>query len=103
MKQQKTTVLIALLTVVAYTLGHASVTVKDGWEEPIVVWLAVILKTGNVFVVLMAKFKVLAQYFPITEKRTNLSICTGCIDISDHVLLFPTCTVNLHVIIVIKL
>ena len=36
MKQQKTTVLIALLTVVAYTLGHASVTVKDGWEEPIV-------------------------------------------------------------------
>lgn len=69
MKQQKTTVLIALLTVVAYTLGHASVTVKDGWEEPIVVWLAVILKTGNVFV-LMAKFKVLAQYFPITEKGT---------------------------------
>ena len=47
MKQQKTTVLIALLTVVAYTLGHASVTVKDGWEEPIVVWLAVILKTGT--------------------------------------------------------
>ena len=46
MKQQKTTVLFALLTAVSFVLGHASVTVKDGWEEPVVVWLAVALKTG---------------------------------------------------------
>ncbi|CAB4036868.1 Hypothetical predicted protein, partial [Paramuricea clavata] len=47
MKQQKTTVLFALLTAVSFVLGHASVTVKDGWEEPVVVWLAVVLKTGR--------------------------------------------------------
>ncbi len=46
MKQQKTTVLLALVTVVSFVLGHASVTVKDGWDEPIVIWLAVVLKTG---------------------------------------------------------
>ena len=46
MKQQKTTVLIAILSLVSFMLGHGSLHVKDGWDEPIVIWMAVVLKTG---------------------------------------------------------
>ena len=46
MKQQKTTVLLAVLSLVSFAIGHASVTVKDGWDEPVVVWIAIALKTG---------------------------------------------------------
>jgi hypothetical protein len=46
MKQRKTTVLITILSLVSYAMGHASLTVKEGWEEPIVIWLAIVLKTG---------------------------------------------------------
>ena len=49
MKQQKTSVLIGILSLVSFMLGHVSLHVKDGWEEPIVLWLAVVLKTGNFF------------------------------------------------------
>jgi hypothetical protein len=49
MKQQKTTVLIAILSLVSFMLGHGSLHVKDGWDEPIVLWLAVVLKTGTLF------------------------------------------------------
>ena len=47
MKQQKTTILIAVLSIVSYALGHASVPVKDAWNEPVIIWLAIVLKTGN--------------------------------------------------------
>ena len=46
MKQQKTTVLIAILSLVSFMFGHGSLHVKDGWDEPIVIWMAVVLKTG---------------------------------------------------------
>ena len=47
MKQRKTTVLIAIISLVSYAMGHASLTVKEGWNEPIVVWLVIVLKTGQ--------------------------------------------------------
>ena len=47
MKQQKTTILIALLSLVSFCLGHSFVEVKTAWDEPVVIWYAVVLKTGS--------------------------------------------------------
>jgi hypothetical protein len=47
MKQQKTTVLIGLLSLVSFCLSHSSVEVKPAWNEPLVIWTAVVLKTGS--------------------------------------------------------
>jgi hypothetical protein len=47
MKQQKTTILIGLLSVVSFCLGHSCVEVKSAWNEPLVIWTAVVLKTGS--------------------------------------------------------
>ena len=47
MKQQTTTVLIGILSLIAATNGHAELAVKIGWTEPIVTWIAVVLKTGK--------------------------------------------------------
>ena len=46
MKQQKATVLIALISLFSYFLGHADVAIKSGWSEPVIVWFAIVLKTG---------------------------------------------------------
>jgi hypothetical protein len=56
MKQRKTTVLLGILSLVSFMLGHASLHVKDGWEEPIVLWMAVVLKTGISFSTILYSF-----------------------------------------------
>ena len=49
LKQQKTTVLLGLLSLIAFSLGHATVQVHDFWSEPIILWMAIVLPTGNFF------------------------------------------------------
>lgn len=49
MKQQKATVLIALISLFSYSLGHADVAIKSGWSEPVIVWFAIVLKTGKFY------------------------------------------------------
>lgn len=46
MKQKKTTVLMGLLSLFSFVTGHAYVSIKTGWSEPAVVWMAIVLKTG---------------------------------------------------------
>lgn len=49
LKQRKTTVLLGILSLIAFTFGHASVQVHKFWIEPIILWMAVVLPTGNFF------------------------------------------------------
>ena len=53
LKQRKTTVLLGLLSIIAFTLGHATVQVHDFWSEPIILWMAIVLPTGNFFISLI--------------------------------------------------
>ena len=62
LKQQKTTVLLGILSLIAFTLGHASVQVHDFWSEPMILCMAVVLPTGNFFLQLNANLR----YNPLT-------------------------------------
>ncbi|XP_078364593.1 uncharacterized protein LOC144649007 [Oculina patagonica] len=46
-KQRKTTVLFGLLTLISFTLGHASINVNGFGEEPIILWMAIVMPTGG--------------------------------------------------------
>lgn len=47
MKQRETTVLVGILTMLSFALGHATLSVKDFWHEPVIVWMAIVLPTGK--------------------------------------------------------
>ena len=49
MKQRDTTVLIGMLTMLSFAMGHATLSVKDFWNEPVIVWMAIVLPTGKNF------------------------------------------------------
>ena len=50
LKQQKTCVLLGLLSLYSFCLGHAAVSVKKVWWEPVIIWMALVLKTGNTYI-----------------------------------------------------
>ena len=41
LKQRKTKILLGLLSLISFCLGHASVKVHDFWNEPIILWMAI--------------------------------------------------------------
>ena len=47
MKQRETTVLLGLLIVISFSLGHACLNLNDFWTEPIITWIAIVLPTGK--------------------------------------------------------
>ena len=49
MKQRDTTVLIGMLTMLSFAMGHVTLSVKDFWNEPVIVWMAIVLPTGKNF------------------------------------------------------
>ena len=46
MKQRETTVLLGILTLISFCMGHAALQINEFWTEPIIVWIAVVLPTG---------------------------------------------------------
>lgn len=47
MKQRETTVLLGLLSLISFSMGHTAVEVKAFWMEPVIAWLVVVLPTGK--------------------------------------------------------
>jgi hypothetical protein len=47
MKQIPTTILLGILSLISYCMGHAAVDVSHFWSEPVILWLVVVLPTGN--------------------------------------------------------
>ena len=47
MKQRETTVLLGILTMISFCMGHTSTSVNDFWTEPIILWIAIVLPTGK--------------------------------------------------------
>ena len=47
MKQRETTVLLGILTMISFCMGHTSTSVNDFWTEPIILWIATVLPTGK--------------------------------------------------------
>ncbi len=47
MKQQETTVLLGMLTLISFCMGHSAVEMQEFWTEPIITWIAVVLPTGK--------------------------------------------------------
>ncbi|KAM7446762.1 hypothetical protein ABFA07_004883 [Porites harrisoni] len=45
MKQRETTVLLGILTMISFCMGHTSTSVNDFWTEPIILWIAIVLPT----------------------------------------------------------
>ncbi|XP_068691181.1 scavenger receptor cysteine-rich type 1 protein M130-like [Montipora foliosa] len=45
MKQRETTVLLGILTLISFCMGHAALRINEFWTEPIIVWIAVVLPT----------------------------------------------------------
>ena len=64
LKQRKTTILLGLLSLISFCLGHASVKVHDFWNEPIILWMAIILPTGMWF-----KFKYIVKHLSIRSEQ----------------------------------
>ena len=48
MKQPETTVLFGFLTMSSFCLGHTSTSINDFWNEPIILWIAIICFTFKV-------------------------------------------------------
>ena len=46
LKQRQTTILLGVLSLISFCLGHASINVHDFWNEPIILWMAIVLPTG---------------------------------------------------------
>ena len=47
MKQCKTTVLLGILSLISFSLGHANLKVACMWVEPVIIWTCIILTTGE--------------------------------------------------------
>ena len=47
MKQTETTILLGLLSLISFLMGHASTHVHEFWSEPNVLWIVFVLPTGN--------------------------------------------------------
>ena len=47
MKQRESTVLLGILTMISFCVGHALIKVNTFWKEPVIFWLAVVLPTGK--------------------------------------------------------
>ena len=71
LKQRKTTVLLGILSLIAFTLGHASVQVHGFWSEPIILWMAIVLPTGNFFLSSKQKLKTLSIRQTLSDSKAN--------------------------------
>ena len=67
LKQRKTTILLGPLSLISFCL--ASVKVHDFWNEPIILWMAIVLPTGMWF-----KFKNKVKSLSIGSDRSEESI-----------------------------
>ena len=47
MKQRPTTVLLGIISMISFCLGHASLEVHQFWKEAIISWIAIVLPTGT--------------------------------------------------------
>ena len=47
MKQKPTTVLLGLLSLISFSMGHGAIDVAQFWSEPVILWLVVVLPTGK--------------------------------------------------------
>ena len=46
MEQQDTTVLMGMLMMLSFAMGDAPLSVRDFWNEPVIVWMPIVLPTG---------------------------------------------------------
>ena len=46
LKQIPTTVLLGLLSLISFSMGHGAVDVVQFWSEAIIFWLVIVLPTG---------------------------------------------------------
>ena len=53
MKQQPLTILIALLSMFSFGLGHATIKINDMWKEEAILWIVINLK--QVFIRIVKK------------------------------------------------
>ena len=47
MKQRETIILLGLLTMVSFCIGHANIELKRFSNEPIIIWLSIVLLTDK--------------------------------------------------------
>ena len=73
LKQQKTTILLGLLSLISFCLGHASVKVHDFWNEPIILWMAIVLPTGMWF---KFRYKVKRLSIPSEQNQSKHKVRT---------------------------
>ena len=69
MKQRETTVLLGILAMFSFCMGHACTSVNDFWSEPIILWIAVVLPTGKSVFIL--KFRYLSLQWQIANYPFN--------------------------------
>lgn len=77
MKQQETTVFLAFLSLISFCLGHAAIEVQQFGAEPIIVWLVIVLPTGNKYYVFNT-FKQnlsMAKDATLTKRVPNTLLC----------------------------
>jgi hypothetical protein len=69
LKQKKTTVLISILSLVSFAIGHANVRVKDAWSEPVILWFSIVINTGT----LLMSISVLKVIHLITSTAAKIT------------------------------
>ena len=47
LKQTETSILLGLLVLIAFCMGHATVNVHPFWSEPVIVWIISVITTGK--------------------------------------------------------
>ena len=52
LKQRETSIFCGLVTLTTFCMGYACINVQQGfWNEPIIVWIACVISTGNLYFV----------------------------------------------------
>jgi hypothetical protein len=46
MKQRETTVLLGLLSLISFSMGHAALEIQKFWCEPLILWIVIVSPTG---------------------------------------------------------
>ena len=61
MKQTATTILLGLLPLISFSMGHASSHVHEFWSEPNVLWIVFVLPTGNLIQIFVKSLVILSM------------------------------------------
>ena len=76
MKQIPTTILLGILSLISFSMGHAAVDVSQFWSEPVIFWLVVVLPTGNQFNHLFT--------FTVPLLALTITHCVYCINLKPQ-------------------